>query len=302
MEHGSGDLYDFINSNCPQTFRTFLIIAIQLLLFLFFYKSSEDYYLQEISKKDELLKEESKIIWKKYHDLHNYRTQEILIDTINKLLSTEEYILSIQFYNYEIMHDDNVVTFKIKYETGSVKEKYSINSMMQHYYYISSKFYEKFYLALLYFDKGDIEHLLRFISDVKTHLRNKKIDKLTEEDSFHFELLQFAIEYMIEGPAVYDNIIEPSKLEKLSQLNRLGIIRGIINKDFYFFRNLHNNHKKDRIYMTRAIKFNSKNYILLFSVNQSIKRNFDDYTLEVGQICDKFIEDLSNFVEIKYND
>lgn len=300
MENGTSDIYDAINKRIPYTFRVLMIIIIFSLVGILLYKAITAYYEKEIKDRDNKLKEKAIQIWDKYNDLHKYKTNEVIINVIHKFVLQEKFVLSVQLYEYSIKYINENVEFKINYSYGYVNENIDINSIMQAYYKINTSIFNEFLKA---FDSEDNNKILQFALKYIRILNNKPLDKLNEKDSFLHELILLSIQHITENIDVDSILLEPSKEKKLVEMKRNGIVRGILNKDFYYFRNLRDNSKRNRIYITRTILLNNIPHIALMSIEPSLLSFYDNYELieVLVKKGEKFLNLLQKDVDIEYN-
>lgn len=299
MENGTGGIWDKINEKIPYTFRVLILIIIFLLIMILLYKAITTYYEKEIEDRDNKLKEKAMQIWDKYNDLHKYKTNEVIREIIHNFVSQEEFVLSVQLYEYSMKYINKNVEFKINYSYGYVNENIDINSIMQAYYRIDINIFNEFLKA---FNSEDSDKVLEFSLKYIRRLNKKPLNKLNENDSFVHELILLSIQHITEKIEI-NSILEHDKEKKLIGMKRNGIIRGVLNKDFYYFRNLRDNKKKNRIYITRTILLNNIPHVALISLDPNLLFFQNDAELIDVLISkgEKFLKLLQKDVDIEYN-
>ncbi|MDR5588534.1 hypothetical protein [Clostridium aquiflavi] len=90
--------------------------------------------------------------------------------------------------------------------------------------------------------------------------------------------------------------------ERIRNKKRDGFLKGIIEKEFFKFRNQRNKNK-DRFYITRCIEFEKGRipYIFVIAIGQEVTHE-NDYTKYLDNIGEKFYDVLTNELNLVYND
>ncbi len=305
MENGTSDFYLIINSHFPFTFRTILILIIYSLIGMLLYRGIVSFYEQEIDDRDNKLKSKALQIWNKYNDLHKYKTNEAICKAIKNYLNKDNDVLAVQIYEYSIKYIEKRVEVKIQYNYGDVYEGIDINSIIQAYYKIDINTFDKFNKALDNSNNGGNNiGILKVAIEYINKLNSKPLIELNEEDSLIHDLILLSIQQITEKVEV-SSILSKDHEEKLVNMKRNGIIRAILNKDYYYFRNQGDNiNKQNRIYVSRTILLNQMPHVILMSINTHFLDLYGNDEL-IKALTDKgeeFLKLLQNDVDIDYNE
>ncbi|WP_058953389.1 hypothetical protein [Clostridium tyrobutyricum] len=299
MNNGTGRIYEFFVKYYRYQFFTATFVVLYILIFIIIYRGITSFYEGEIKDRDDRLKDKACQIWENYNELYKYKVNEIITNIIKKYVSKDEFVLSVQLYKYSIKYLRDEVVFKINYNYGYVTEGMDINSIMQSYYKINKNVFDEYNKAI---NGNDNSIILKFALKYISILNDKSLNELNEGDSLIYELVLLAMQQILQDMRI-TGILDSDKEDKLLQIKRNGIIRGILNKDFYTFTNHRNNAKKNRIYITKTILIENVQHIVLITVSPHFANiyNTDNQSIKLKKKCETFISYLEKDINIIYN-
>jgi hypothetical protein len=151
LENGSEEIYNTVNNFCPAGFRLLIFAVVLISIFVVIYRMTLYFYDTEIERLNDILKDESKQIWKKYHELQKYKKHEILKSILANFIDESPFVIGVQLCKYTVNIDSNKTKIKITHEYGHVSEDSSLNALLQSYYQIDTKIYIDFMHAIKIF-------------------------------------------------------------------------------------------------------------------------------------------------------
>lgn len=222
------------------------------------------------------------------HDMDNLNS--ILEKTINE----NEYIESIQAFQFWPKNDSKRKYIKLCYLAGVANERIEINTILQTYYYFTYSMYKKIktvsahynnYIsendpvrkdyeqtAFLNSGKELCENLLNSLNDIKS---------VNEIGDFHCEMYRVLARLLpaISGEAI-ESFLRNQEIEMaLIKRKKTGILGAVILDDLYIFRNQNSLAKGDRIYFTFPYD-KKRNIILLAAISGSCFPSDEEGTIE----------------------
>ncbi len=243
-------------------------------------------YKKEIELRDDKLKDESKIIWEKYHDLHEFKKNEAINKNLEEFVLNEPQVIAIQIYSYNSFINRFDLFFKINHKFGFIEEGNSINAIMQEYFKIKKSVYRKYIKAIK--SKNPI-NLLNFIDERVKTFKSKNFKSLTEYNCSDYHITKMATESLLENSGLDIKSIISEDFEKhIEKMKRGGIFRGILTSDYYYFESK-KDLKKNRVYLTKRVAIDNKSHIILITLHKDIALK-DDKLYEIGN---RYLKGLS---------
>lgn len=223
----------------------------------------------------------------------------ILLSTVND----NEYIESMQAFQYKIANGQSEKYIKLDYLAGVADERIEINTILQTYFYFTYPNYKKISIISnrysRYINETDPikkdDYRTEFLSagnELCTYFLEtlNNIENESDITEFHCDMYRVLAKLL---PAISDQAIE-SFLEKdnieisLIKRKKTGILGAIVINDLYIFRNQNSLSKSDRIYF--AFQYNAqKNIVFLGSINTScfVSDSFDSIEVYCKDIVNK---------------
>lgn len=278
-----------------EKYSPYLITVIMFTVFHFVYKKKVLLYKKEIDLRDDKLKDTSKIIWEKYHDLHNFKLNEVINKSLKEFIINTPEVLSIQIYSYlEFKHKKDKY-IKINYKYGYAENGNNINAILQDHFYIEDKIYMRVKGIL---ETQDLKKHLRFVKGIVTYLNKKSLNLYTEYDCIKYHLAELILQRTFKLSGINKRIVnilnDKEKDLTLRQMKRSGILKGILLKDFYFFIN-NKGIKKNRGYLTKTIYLENCPHVVLFSFHSDVIISSEKLSL-IGQ---NYIDNLNLIINGK---
>ncbi|MGL5903679.1 MAG: hypothetical protein ACRCZO_13435 [Cetobacterium sp.] len=285
IEKNASDLYD---KHFKHSFYIiyFLIGVISISII----RKIIEFYEEEIADLNEKIKDESRLIWEKYHELQKFKTDEAINKTLEEFVTNFSEVLSVQIYQYNKFYRGKDVCFKVNHVYSYIEEASGINAIIQDYYYIKKNMYDRLIEAI---DKESSPLLSKFISLNHNYLFKKDINKIDLYDCTNYNLLYFAFQKLLHlsnQNSIVSNLLPEDKEQKLKQFKRGGILRGILAKDYYYFNNI-KDAKKNRIYVTKCIELHKKPHVVLFSFHNHLNIPRE----QIYELATKYINEISKF-------
>lgn len=208
---------------------------------------------------------------------------EHLNSILEKTINENEYVESIQAFQFWPKNDNSRKYIKLCYLAGIANERIEINTILQTYYYFTYSIYKKIrtvsghysnyisendpvrkeYAQTAFLNDGKelCEILLNSLNDIQS------VDEIGD---FHCEMYRVLARLL---PAISDKAIESflhnQEVEMaLIKRKKTGILGAVILDDLYIFRNQNSLAKGDRVYFTFPYD-KKRNIILLASISGS---------------------------------
>ncbi|MDM5209221.1 hypothetical protein [Cytobacillus kochii] len=286
----------------------YIILLVAYFVYILFdnYKQNNDQKISsldnEIIQYKDDLKEETKGLWKYYHDLSRFNQQEIVQKLMRTFVDNQKNVMAVQLYDYVFKEGSKKTSIKVTHQSGYVAEGEMMNALLQEHYTISSKLYKTYRNAITSIGKNNGIKVLNFINQYKIKLDNTSPEALQGKViySIQYSLVLLAVQsyiYFFTNERTYEsfttNILEEEDKEKILNDNkRTGVLRGILNKelvggDTYIFFHVGDNNKKGRIYFTKGIKINGVKCVFLITLYNN---------LHESELLDK-VNEISNSFE-----
>ena len=294
LENGSSDTYTYITTHIPNAaVRTFIWILITGIAFFFLYSKVCEYYDMEISKRDVMLEDSSKLIWQKYSDLYRFKHNDIIKNILKNLVDTEDYLVGGQLYSYVWKQEKNFMILKVNHVCSYISEGESQNSIEQCYFRISKKLYREFCEALAAIYLRDYEVPLAFVEKYTEKLRLKPIESISEVDAMQFAVTSVIAQRMhkiynnIDETTVIDLLSNNDKLMKLESICRIGFLSAILADEYYISYNNRSTTKMKRTYLTDTLTISQQPHIILLTT-----KPFEDLRFEAAYQYKYFIDEF----------
>jgi hypothetical protein len=307
IENDSDGLYSMAKKIYNKKMSAIYIIFILVLAIAFC-----SFIYRQFDKEKESYRQELRdmgiSILKKYEELKDLDMKKILVEIMEKFANMHAPILAIQIYRYQEIAKKKVITVKVNYVDGYVKEKHDINGMIQQYYHMNKKLYKRYTNAVNKFfkDTNYIGPLLRFILDEARRVSNKSISELTRNDALSYSLLMDAYATLKSFyPDILDIILDKRKTDKLEEFlkeRRLGIFRGILLGSFYTFYYEGKGSKQGRQYLTHPIVIRNVKHIVLITVDPELLAEREQANEQLKKYILEFENMLHTRFETKYNE
>ena len=222
------------------------------------------------------------------HDMDN------LNSILEKTINDNEYIESIQAFQFWPKNDSKWKYIKLCYLAGVANERIEINTILQTYYYFTYSMYKKIKTVSANYDDYISENDPVKKDYAKTAFLNNgkelcesllnslnSIQSVDEIGDFHCEMYRVLARIL---PAISDEAIESFLRNQeveiaLIKRKKTGILGAVILDDLYIFRNQNSLAKRDRIYFTFPYD-KKRNIILLAAINGSCFPSDEEGTIE----------------------
>lgn len=289
IETNSKEIKPIFNKLSP-----YLLIIISFVAIHFIYSKKVNLYKEQINIKEDLLKDKSKLIWEKYHDLHIFKFNEVINKSLEEYVINTPEIVAIQIYKYKMFTNKKDVCFKINFKYGYIEESNNINAIIQDHYSIEKKVFDRIKNIL---KSNDIEKYNQFIRALTRHLNGKQFKNFSEYDCTKYYVAEYLIQRLLKlqgiNKIIFQILSDPKKEEDVKKMKRMGIFKGILNKEFYYFTNLKKT-KKNRGYLTKCVTINNIPHIVLFTFHSDI--NLSQEKLSI--IGENYINELDKISKI----
>lgn len=145
------------------------------------------------------------------------------------------------------------------------------------------------------------EECAQYIADLTNSINKKENGDITDSVLFDYCCLCLSIQYMVGQDHIEIRSIKNDYQERIRNKKRDGFLKGIIEKEYFKFRNQRNKNK-DRFYITKCIEFEkcSVPYIFVITIGQEVTQE-NDYTSYLDSIGEKFYDVLTNKLNLVYN-
>lgn len=272
----------------------YLLIVISFFVITFIYRKKITLYKEQIDIKDDLLKDKSKLIWEKYHDLHIFKFNEVITKSLKEYVINTPEIVAIQIYKYKMFTNKKDICFKINFKYGYIEESNNINAIIQDHYSIEKKIYERIQNIL----KGnDVEKYKQFIRVLTRHLNGKQFKNFTEYDCTKYYIVEYLLQRLLKlqgiNKIISQILTDSQKEEDVKKMKRMGIFKGILNREFYYFTNL-KKAKKNRGYLTKCVTINNIPHVVLFTFHSDINVSKEKLSI----IGENYINELDKISKI----
>lgn len=246
--------------------------------------------------------------------LHTKLKKQLSADEIEQLqknlteyIDKNEYIESIQAYQFWKKNDSKSKYIKVCYLTGVADERIDINSIMQSYYYIPHSIYNRIKKISSLYDNSkrakDPNESLQYKNDFKSagtelsQIMLESLNQITTVDDigeYHCEIYRSLLRiFSAVSEQSIVRVLKDSDIEEaLIKKKKTGILGSIILNDLYIFRNKSSMSKLDRIYFTfpydvkRGIVFLASMSPSCFTTNGD--KDIESYCQQViSDICEK---------------
>ncbi|MEG0266662.1 MAG: hypothetical protein RR659_03330 [Bacilli bacterium] len=220
-----------------------------------------------MEKLENEIKDESRVIWQKYHELNTYRIGELLKNNLELFVKKESSIFSAQVYEYNEIITADSVQIKVKFLMGYVEEQENLNSILQNYYLLPKKEYIE-YKNLI--EISDLDNIYMYLEKIVTKLKEVTLENSNIKYSYIWLLGDLLLEKLnvLNKISLVDDECVKEKLT--ANLRREGILKGILLNEPYWFNGKQDGDKKDRKYITSPFTFNDKSVIILFTGHKDI--------------------------------
>lgn len=229
--------------------------------------------------------------WKKKANQHLTPDEFDELDKkLKDLVDKNEYVESVQAYQYWYKNDSESKYIKVCYITGSVDERIDINSIMQTHYYIPYSLNKKLkYISELYDSylkatdpntKDSFRTLYKaegksFCETVLLSLNS--LNTVDDIKKYHCELYQCALRVLslISDKPIETILKNPDIENELIRRRKTGLLGSIIIHDTYIFKNQSSSTKTNRVYCSFPYD-TDKNIVLLISLSNDTMSNEKD--------------------------
>lgn len=244
------------------------------------------------------LKEESKnemeLLIKANQQLSSYRRRDMLESLMQRLVSTQPSVHSVQLYRYTQKKYTSEVVYKIELVSGHVHEQLELNAMQQSYFKVHRDIYREFKRAKRKLDGGDPYPLISYIERNSNHLSN--LSEITDHHAMVFSLIQLSTDLLEKYLGRTLVLTSPSEelQQQLLRRKRTGILRAILLGDqFYTFTYLGSGEKHGRLYVARHIELWGVNHCFLLTIDPSIleEENAENSIVTIQEV---FNDELNN--------
>jgi len=163
---------DWLNDTFEDRVMLLVIIFMVVIILILYKMSTKDDSILEL-KKD--LKSETKELWKKYAQLHQFYMEQNLLNLLEIYVTSKTEVMSIQRYKYTLSTSAKGLIVKIQGDYNYIKEGTDINTVSQCYYT---------------FNVNTLANLKRaYVSSKKSNLtENLNDDDYSDLIKFYFEL------------------------------------------------------------------------------------------------------------------
>lgn len=296
-------LKDYFEQPIPVIFVLFTILII-ITINEFFKASLKEEIIKlkgDIKQYRELTKDKSLDILINLKDMQKLHKKEKLRELIKSYACRNPYVLAVQIYGFNLKHTAKCTEYRVNYLDGYVRDDEEVNAITQSYYKVNRKIFKSFantYMDYIGNPEKHSEKLKNFVESQLLRLDAKKIVDITEEDCVIYALVIYLIQILQENE---DEIISTSftdlkKVDILNNKKRTGMLRGIINNDFYKFSySGEDDNKKNRIYVTFCKPINNSDYLFLITFSPEINTNDDEENEFIKKSVDTFLENSKQF-------
>ncbi len=240
-----------------------------------------------------------------------------MFELLSEVLNKNEYVESIQAYQYQVKNDKSGKYIKLNYVCGVADERIEINSIMQTYFYFPYSIYKKICAVSGYYgdykrEKDPIkkEHKFDTFREEGEKLAKELLDSLKqintsqEIEEYHCEMYRVALRILsaIQDKAVLSILNNKEVEQTLIKRKKTGILGSVVLSDMYVFRNQNSLEKTDRLYITMPFD-KEKNIVLLASltgsniVGNNSKPNENDlekYCIEIGKQILEYVTEINH--------
>lgn len=230
------------------------------------------------------------------------------IDTVNEALRDfvegNDYVISAQIYKCKKSIRNRKITYSIcDCEYKYVRDGERVNDVREIYTFDKRKLdkYRKLKENYAFNHDKYKEECAEYIADLTKRINRKENGDVTDSVLFDYCCLCLSIQYMFGQNHTEIKSIKKEYQEKIRSERRDGFLKGIIEKDYFKFRN-QRNANKDRFYITKCIEFEkySVPYIFVIAIGQEVTQE-SDYTSYLDDIGEKFYDVLTNKLNLVYN-
>ena len=200
---------------------------------------------------------------------------------LSKIVEENEYVESMQAFQYTVKNGQNEKYIKLNYLAGSANERIEINTILQTYFYFSYSLYKKITKVSGYYETYCKESDPVKKDSLQTTFKNEGnslcleilalLEKINCEDEItehHCDMYRVLAKVL---PTISGNAIESFLNNKDIELSlikhkKTGILGAIVINDLYIFKNQNSISKNNRIYF--AFPYNKEKKItFLGSIN-----------------------------------
>lgn len=293
--------------------QLYVVILVSYVVLLFFqsYDSQKKLkisdYEQEILQYKQDLSQETKGLWKQFHDLNRFNQQEIIHRIMKAFVDNQNNVMAIQMYDYTFKEGNKSTDIKVTHQNGYVCEGETLNALLQENYSIPRRIFRRYKVAIDTIGRNNGIKLIKFINDYKMQLDAISYDDLKGKANFSiiYSLMLVGVQtffYYYNNQLTYNNFTvdllqDEQKDQILNNNKRTGVFRGILNRELvggenYIFFHTGDNTKKGRIYFTKGIKINGNKCIFLVTLFNNINQN--DVLSKVNEFSDELVDLLKN--------
>lgn len=200
---------------------------------------------------------------------------------LSKIVEENEYVESMQAFQYTAKNGQNEKYIKLNYIAGSANERIEINTILQTYFYFSYSLYKKITRVSGYYDtycketdpvkKDGLRTIFMKEGNSLCVELLKSLEKISCEDDInerHCDMYRVLAKVFptISGRAIESFLKDKSIELSLIKHKKTGILGAIVINDLYIFKNQSSVSKSNRIYF--AFPYDKKkNIIFLGSIN-----------------------------------
>ncbi|WP_157721830.1 hypothetical protein [Tumebacillus avium] len=308
FENGTGDLYnsyfaDVLKYPVP---LIYLLLAGVVVFSIFDERARR--HQDEVNDLKEHLKDETRIVIQNYKELHRFKTQEAIQETMERFTVSHPYVIATQLYEYSIKRMRKGTTVSVRHVNGHVIETEDLNAMLGMTYRIKNDLYKDYEQVAAGLLQEDRDKLYAMIRRDHARLAVMKPEQYTEEDAIIYSLLQLGVQASFKPEELVRTVsfLKEEQEAELEDLKRAGILKGILHtvlfkRHFYLFRYEKEGEKKGRVYLTKNITIKGKPYVFLLTLSPEIAYEEDQYE-QIKNLGDTFLEMLmQNGIGIEYN-
>jgi hypothetical protein len=312
LENGSSNFY--------KTYISPIInFKLPLILFLIIFAASYQYYRSRKEETDRLIenyetqvKDGSRALWKYFKDIGEMKIKEIVCDVMKEFIIKHEHVLAVQIYDYSIKHLKENTLFTVNHKYSYVSKDTDINALLQTYYRIPKDLYDDYIHAQIILEQtvlmqDGIDYVSSWCEKHLTHLENKEIKNLNEEDAITYALVEVLLDILsYKLNTNFSHSLDEEKLVKLNRLKRTGILKGIEMNQFYTFEYHGNSEKNGRKYMTKVINeqelLNGLPHIILITLNPDyLSQDEVKHNEELWKLGEELFQELQKELRVRYN-
>lgn len=310
--------------------KTIIVYAIFLWIFLacvYYYFSCKVKELEEkvlmqqasIQEKNSQLQHSAGIIMNKYGEFLGFKMHMMFQEALKEVVNNVDAIDSAQIYSYatsikKLGISPQEVLIKLENITGYASENVDINQILQTYYHIDKKHYDRLQnivhlwkkvangisddtsAATLEYDQDILQkEVIKLFEDIYHSFESVDKETVLQNEKLYNDYRILTLLYQIASDTNKVNSVsrllpeEKAELEEfLNQGKRTGILGSILLDDTFIFRHAGPSAKHGRIYVCFPFQCYEKEYCVLFTISPT-----DTYTIPYFEYArEKFLKIL----------